>query len=69
MIFAFTILAGLCNECNATVWELQFQGYPVAYHDMETIGECLALKEELDWQTPAWTALECVEVPVVRHNS
>lgn len=63
------ILAGLCNECNATTWELRYQGNKVATDIMDTREECIKLKKQLDSQTPAFTKLECVQVPTIRHQS
>lgn len=66
LALAFTLV---CNECNTTVWQLFYQGEPVAFSDMETKAECEALKADIDKQTPAFTALECREVPVMRQDS
>lgn len=59
----------ICNECNTTVWQLFYQGVPVEFSEMETREECEALKADIDKQTPAFTELECVEVPVMRQDS
>lgn len=62
-------LALICNECNTTTWELHYQGEKIIGGEMETLEECEAAKAEIDKQTPAFTELECVEVPAIRHES
>lgn len=67
MILALLLLAQ-CVECNATAWELQINGETII-EDIETEGECIALRDQLDPQSPAFTRLECVEVGVIRHDA
>lgn len=53
------------QSCTTTTFELFYQGNVVSFGDMSA-EECADLKTEIEKQTPAFTSLECREVPVAR---
>jgi hypothetical protein len=75
-VWAWALVAAFADDCgstgwacNETRWVLRYDGREVRADGDMTEEECLALRDELDPQTPPFSRLECVLEGATRHSS